>query len=126
MTAKSLNVLENPLNIEPHNRPDAKELRDELAQRSAERDLNAEAEELAESIREKARAAAEYAVKNRVTVSVTSRGRVRRNGPCPCGSGRKFKKCCLAEVRDLESEKKLPSPKALRAYIARQLRAKNS
>ena len=23
------------------------------------------------------------------------RGKVGRNEPCPCGSGRKFKKCCL-------------------------------
>jgi uncharacterized protein YecA (UPF0149 family) len=23
-------------------------------------------------------------------------GRVGRNDPCPCGSGRKFKRCCLA------------------------------
>ncbi len=26
------------------------------------------------------------------------RGRVGRNDPCPCGSGRKFKKCCLGKV----------------------------
>jgi uncharacterized protein YecA (UPF0149 family) len=24
---------------------------------------------------------------------------VGRNSPCPCGSGKKFKKCCLAAVR---------------------------
>jgi len=24
-----------------------------------------------------------------------SRGKVRRNEPCPCGSGKKFKKCCI-------------------------------
>ena len=23
--------------------------------------------------------------------------RVRRNDPCPCGSGKKFKRCCLRE-----------------------------
>lgn len=32
-----------------------------------------------------------------------ARGSVGRNDPCPCGSGKKFKKCCLfardAEVR---------------------------
>ncbi len=27
-----------------------------------------------------------------------SRGRTGRNDPCPCGSGRKFKKCCQAKV----------------------------
>lgn len=88
-----------------------------LAQRSAEVDLGAEADAMAEHIRAKAREAAEFAVKNRVTVSVTKRGRVRKNGPCPCGSGRKFKKCCLREVQNPESDKKLPSPKDLRAYL---------
>lgn len=33
-----------------------------------------------------------------------------RNDPCPCGSGRKFKKCCLVAEQDaqlfLEREKK--------------------
>ena len=28
---------------------------------------------------------------------------VGRNEPCPCGSGRKFKKCCLDRVRDVEA-----------------------
>ena len=28
----------------------------------------------------------------------TRRGKVGRNEPCPCGSGKKFKKCCLAKV----------------------------
>lgn len=28
----------------------------------------------------------------------TKRGKVGRNEPCPCGSGRKFKKCCLVKV----------------------------
>ena len=27
--------------------------------------------------------------------STQSAGKVRRNGPCPCGSGKKFKKCCF-------------------------------
>jgi preprotein translocase subunit SecA len=93
-------------------------LRRAIAERSAERDLGKEAEDLAEDIRRRAREAAETAVKGRVTVSVTPRGRVRRNGPCPCGSGRKFKSCCLREVQDPESEKKLPSPGALRAYLS--------
>jgi uncharacterized protein YecA (UPF0149 family) len=26
-------------------------------------------------------------------------GRVGRNHPCPCGSGRKFKKCCLWRLK---------------------------
>jgi hypothetical protein len=28
-------------------------------------------------------------------VTATNRGRVGRNEPCPCGSGKKFKKCCM-------------------------------
>jgi len=28
------------------------------------------------------------------TVRVTETRRIRRNDPCPCGSGVKFKKCC--------------------------------
>jgi uncharacterized protein YecA (UPF0149 family) len=31
-----------------------------------------------------------------------ARGRVRRNGPCPCGSGQKFKTCHLEAVRAAE------------------------
>jgi hypothetical protein len=27
-----------------------------------------------------------------------------RNDPCPCGSGKKFKKCCLAETKIVSSE----------------------
>ena len=31
--------------------------------------------------------------------AVAARGsRVRRNEPCPCGSGKKFKRCCLADA----------------------------
>jgi hypothetical protein len=29
---------------------------------------------------------------------VVPSARVRRNGPCPCGSGRKFKRCCAAPI----------------------------
>lgn len=27
---------------------------------------------------------------------------MKRNGPCPCGSGNKSKKCCLPKARDTE------------------------
>lgn len=33
-----------------------------------------------------------------VTIRLSPKGRVKKNGPCPCGSGLKFKKCCLAKV----------------------------
>ncbi len=30
---------------------------------------------------------------------VIRRTKIGRNDPCPCGSGRKFKKCCVFKVR---------------------------
>ena len=32
----------------------------------------------------------------------TSPGRVGRNDPCPCGSGKKFKRCCAGRYRELD------------------------
>ena len=84
---------------------------------AAPADLDAEAQAIADQIRERSRAAAVEAVKKRVTVSLSEGGQVRRNSPCPCGSGAKFKKCCLPAVKDPEDEKALPSPAALRAYM---------
>jgi len=26
-------------------------------------------------------------------------GRIGRNAPCPCGSGKKFKRCCLKSIK---------------------------
>jgi hypothetical protein len=40
-----------------------------------------------------------------------------RNAPCPCGSGKKAKKCCLAAIKVLAS---VP-PQLRRAFIAAQL-----
>ena len=58
-------------------------------------DLEAEADEIASSVRE---ATEKYS--EPVTVSASAKtGKIRRNGPCPCGSGAKFKKCCLDKVR---------------------------
>jgi hypothetical protein len=34
-----------------------------------------------------------------IAEAVQDIGRVGRNQPCPCGSGRKFKNCCLARLR---------------------------
>ena len=30
--------------------------------------------------------------------------RVGRNEPCPCGSGKKFKKCCLEDAQDTHKD----------------------
>jgi len=38
--------------------------------------------------------------KHDVAAYEKARGKVRRNHPCPCGSGRKFKHCCMKEIRD--------------------------
>lgn len=61
-------------------------------------DVNAEADAVIAEAR--AAAEAEAAAQNspRVTLSVTKKGRIRNNRPCPCGSGRKFKRCCRALV----------------------------
>lgn len=39
--------------------------------------------------------------------------RIGRNEPCPCGSGRKYKKCCLAKesIPGLEVNRSRPSPR---------------
>jgi uncharacterized protein len=34
-----------------------------------------------------------------IAEAVRDKGRVRRNEPCPCGSGKKFKVCCLRRLR---------------------------
>lgn len=33
-------------------------------------------------------------------VPMTSEVKVGRNDPCPCGSGKKYKKCCIGKVND--------------------------
>ena len=38
--------------------------------------------------------------------------KIGRNAPCPCGSGRKYKKCCL-----LRSDVKTPSPAPQTRYV---------
>ena len=34
-----------------------------------------------------------------IAEAVRDKGRVGRNVPCPCGSGKKFKVCCLRRMR---------------------------
>lgn len=33
-------------------------------------------------------------------VTKMNRTKIGRNDPCPCGSGRKYKKCCMRKYRD--------------------------
>jgi len=40
------------------------------------------------------------AMRRRMLEGLTPRGRFRRNALCPCGSGRKFKKCHMRDFKD--------------------------
>lgn len=31
--------------------------------------------------------------------TLSKRVKISRNAPCPCGSGKKFKKCCIGKVK---------------------------
>ena len=61
--------------------------------------LTDEAYENAKELREKSEEALKVVGQQRVEVSAVADGTVRRNGPCPCGSGKKFKKCCRDDVQ---------------------------
>lgn len=41
----------------------------------------------------------EVETRNNVTASRVIRKKIGRNSSCPCGSGIKFKKCCIFKVR---------------------------
>ncbi len=44
--------------------------------------------------------------------------KVARNEPCPCGSGKKYKKCCLeTEISEAQKEELLELAEGLIAYI---------
>jgi preprotein translocase subunit SecA len=68
---------------------------DEAMRRLAERQAEAQAQ--AAMVAEQARAAAEAArpAKGLEAKVFGERNGVKRNDPCPCGSGQKFKKCCM-------------------------------
>ena len=43
---------------------------------------------------------AEKAQEGKVTTARRKRPKMGRNDPCPCGSGKKYKKCCMEKNRD--------------------------
>lgn len=90
-------------------------VRDRLKIDATPEDLKKEVEEKVAELKALAKEAAEKTVTESVDVSISPRGRIRKNGPCPCGSGRKFKKCCIDDVKS--GEKPLPSSAAVRAFI---------
>ncbi|HNH48063.1 MAG TPA: SEC-C metal-binding domain-containing protein, partial [Myxococcota bacterium] len=48
---------------------------------------------------------------------------IRRNDPCPCGSGLKFKKCCYLESEDPKKNGAAPAAEGLLAGLAAELAA---
>lgn len=42
---------------------------------------------------------ADLAAAEKLGGTLKHRGRIGRNAPCPCGSTRKFKKCCMPNAR---------------------------
>ena len=59
--------------------------------------LDPETRELAERIGKLH--AERQAINARLVAGLSPRGRLRRNASCPCGSGKKFKKCCLHDMK---------------------------
>ncbi|MBI4775115.1 MAG: SEC-C domain-containing protein [Deltaproteobacteria bacterium] len=55
-------------------------------------------ESLGEYELRKLRPVAETLRKNRIEKVKKDGGKIGRNAPCPCGSGKKYKKCCLISV----------------------------
>ena len=61
--------------------------------------------------------------------------KVGRNSPCPCGSGEKFKRCCLVkpgpaqavadEISEAATEQPFESPEELNAFVAQRMRQRN-
>jgi hypothetical protein len=55
-----------------------------------------EAAEMSESARVVFAPKVDELRRNRISAAITGRGKLSRNEPCPCGSGRKYKRCCIA------------------------------
>lgn len=103
-------------------------------------DLAEEAREIAEqseTLRQKVIKDVERVRSEQIPVSAVENGKIRRNGPCPCGSGRRFKKCCRdktqsGELRRIKAFGKkvgnVPSagyepPKAVRRRMRQEIKA---
>lgn len=59
-----------------------------------------------------------YGIKNTTQFSWNPAQKIPRNTPCPCNSGKKFKRCCLRTMTQIvnkeDAEKAKPIIKALR------------
>ncbi len=48
-------------------------------------------------------------MRERLINGLSAKGRLRRNAPCPCGSGKKFKKCCYRDFKNKMNERINPT-----------------
>lgn len=76
---------------EPQTEDKAEVARDRLV---VPADLQAETKALTGQVQK-----AQKIVRDQIAVSVSPSGKLRRNGPCLCGSGRKFKACCMQKIK---------------------------
>jgi len=47
-----------------------------------------------------------------------SKDQPQRNKPCPCGSGRKYKKCCISKVRQAQDTSERTASEMDKATLA--------
>jgi hypothetical protein len=84
-------------------------------------DMEAETKVLTERVQK-----ARDTVKRNIAVSVSPSGKLRKNGPCLCGSGKKFKKCCQLKIKagyiDPVSLSGTPAPHTVPVPPTRKLR----
>ena len=48
----------------------------------------------------------EIEIGNNAWISFLRRKKVGRNQKCPCGSGKKFKTCCLKKIKEIKNDTK--------------------
>ncbi len=66
-------------------------------------DLDAEIEQRVERLKDR------EVIRERIRAGMNQRGtKIRRNAKCPCGSGLKFKKCCLRDMKRAIDEAQNP------------------
>ena len=52
----------------------------------------------------------QVAIRERIIAGLAKNGKhLKRNAMCPCGSGKKFKKCCLPKMKKLQPKSETPT-----------------
>ena len=74
--------------------------RDKIENRFSKRQMEHQLQDLANRGRSKEEIDAEKELikKTEKVQPIRAEGRIDRNAPCPCGSGKKYKKCCGAKT----------------------------